>query len=613
MNDRNLAFQYALMHSKTNYNKTIMKKKIFFLSTLLALGFSGCSNEENIETGNSEEIRVAVTFDIGTTTRAIDDSYLKEVTLYTFKADGEFVDAQTTTMNGGSITFPGKGSYLIEAIANENSDKLQGLKDYEDFKTRTTVYDNATAGRLQMRDVQTAELTNVSPRPSIHFSMRRLVSRINIVNNVEGFVLTKATLAGAMKQSYFYKSEDESMDYWNLNPEETEDKTVTAFTPSQADGNTYNSVFYVYECPNDQCELALDVEGTIDGIEHAVPTLDKEAFLNDKQHAPLRRNAQYTVELNEVDGAIVATLEVSDWDEGEETEGAIVSPNNGNTIEVTVEPAETTGGEYTIADEAERKVEDLAVYLFDAAGKLEKAHTGLLSEPWTPESTGKGQKITLNNILTKEAKTLYIVANAAANKTASLENLAADITASDFEALMATAATGNLSCPLLMFKKVEISAEEWTEDVVKVSAVLERAAARIDLRVKVESGFIPETVKLVNANNQSLVIASTAAAATDPLTLEATVKTSEAKEGYLDYPQLFYTYSIGSTEGMYLLLEGTQQSGDNTAQAIYKKPLSEMEFNAIAHNTCYTITIEDVKNVPLVTEGGVSGGVADDD
>lgn len=590
-----------------------MKKKIFFLSTLLALGFSGCSNEENIETGNSEEIRVAVTFDIGTTTRAIDDSYLNEVTLYTFKADGEFVDAQTTTMNGGSITFPGKGSYLIEAIANENSDKLQDLEDYDDFKTRTTVYDNATAGRLQMRDVQTAELTNVSPRPSIHFSMRRLVSRINIVNNVEGFVLTKAKLAGAMKQSYFYKSEDESMDYWNLNPEDTEDKTVTTFTPSQAGGNTYNSVFYVYECPNDQCELALDVEGTIDGIEHAVPTLDKEAFLNDKQHAPLRRNAQYTVELNEVDGAIVATLEVSDWDEGEETEGAIVSPNNGNTIEVTVEPAETTGGEYTIADEAERKVEDLAVYLFDAAGKLEKAHTGLLPDGWTPESTADGQKITLNNILTKEDKTLYIVANAAVNKTASLENLAADITASDFEALMATAATGNLSCPLLMFKKVEISAEEWTEDVVKVSAVLERAAARIDLRVKVESGFIPETVKLVNANNQSLVIASAAAAATAPLTLEATVETPEAKEGYLDYPQLFYTYSIGSTEGMYLLLEGTQQSDDNTAQAIYKKPLSEMKLNAIAHNTCYTITIEDVENVPLVMEGGVSGGVAGDD
>lgn len=590
-----------------------MKKKIFFLSTLLALGFSGCSNEENIETGNSEEIRVAVTFDIGTTTRAIDDSYLKEVTLYTFKADGEFVDAQTTTMNGGSITFPDKGSYLIEAIANENSDKLQGLKDYEDFKTRTTVYANATTDHLQMRDVQTAELTNVSPRPSIHFSMRRLVSRINIVNNVEGFVLTKATLAGAMKQSYFYKSEDESMDYWNLNPEETEDKTVTAFTPSQTGGNTYNSVFYVYECPNDQCKLALDVEGTIDGIEHAVPTLDKEAFLNDKQHAPLRRNAQYTVELNEVDGAIVATLKVSDWDEGKETEGAIVSPNNGNTIEVTVEPAETTGEDYTIADEAERKVEDLAVYLFDAAGKLEKAHTGLLSAGWTPESTADGQKITLNNILTKEAKTLYIVANAAANNTASLESLAADITASDFEALMATAATGNLSCPLLMFKKVEISTEKWTEDVAQVSAVLERAAARVDLRVNLKSGFTPETVKLVNANDQSFVIASAAAAATAPLTLEAIVNKPEAKDGYLDYPQLFYTYSIESTEGMYLLLEGTQQSGDNTAQAIYKKPLSEMGFNAIAHNTCYTITIEDVENVPLVMEGGVSGGVAGDD
>lgn len=583
-----------------------MKKQIFFLSALLALGFSGCSNEENIETGNSEEIRVAVTFDIGTTTRTVDESYLNEVTLYTFKADGEFVDVQTTTMNGGSITFPGKGSYLIEAVANEKSE-LQGLTDYNDFKTRTTVYANATTDRLQMRDVQTAKMTNPNPRPSIHFSMRRLVSRINIVNNVEDFVLTEAKLTGAMKESYFYKSEDETMDYWNL--EDTEDKTVTSFTPSTPGGNTYSSVFYVYECPNDQCDLALDVKGTINGIEHAVPTLGKEAFTGN--HNPLRRNTQYTVELNEVDGAIVATLEVSDWEEGEETQGATVSPN-GSTIEVSVTTATTTGEDYTIADEAERKVEDLSLYLFDAEGNLEKAHTGLLSSEWTPTSTGDGQKITLNNILTQENKTLYIVANATANNTTSLNNLSVGTTTtSDFEALIANTPTGNLSCPLLMFKKVVIF--EWTEDVAQVSAVLERTAARIDLRVNVESGFIPQSVKLVGANDQSYVIASTAATATAPLTIETTVETPEAEGDYLNYPQLFYTYSIGNTEGMYLLLEGTQRSGDNTAQAIYKKPLSNMTgFNKIDHNTCYTITINDVEGVPLVAEGEIGGGVVED-
>ena len=63
---------------------------------------------------------------------------------------------------------------------------------------------------------------------------------------------------------------------------------------------------------------------------------------------------------------------------------------------------------------------------------------------------------------------------------------------------------------------------------------------------------------------------------------------------------------------MYLLLEGTQKSGANTAQAIYKKPLNEMNLNKISHNTCYTITIEDVSGVPLVTEGGIGGGVVED-
>lgn len=586
-----------------------MKKQIFFLFALLALGFSGCSNEENIETGNSEEIRVAVTFDIGTSSRAANESYLSEVTLYTFKEDGQFVDAQNTTMNNGSITFPGTGKYIIEAIANENG-TLQGLKNYDDFKTRTTVYANAIPGRLQMRGVQTAKVTNVNPSPAIHFAMRRLVSRISIENNVKDFVLTYAHLTGAMKQSYFYKDDVENMDYWNLT--ETEDKTVTTFTPSTTGGKTtYNSVFYVYECPNDKCSLTLDMKGTIDGIEHIVPTLDEEAFIGN--HKPLRRNVQYTVKLNEVDGAIVANLEVSDWEEGDETEGAIVSPN-GNTIEVTVTPAAAAGENYAIADEAEREVKDLAVYLFDAEGKLEKAHTGLLSTAWTPANMGDSQKITLNNILNKENKTLYIVANAAANNTVSLNNLQEkSTTTADFEALMATAATENLSCPLLMFKKVEIAAEGWNGEVAQVSAALERVAARIDLRVSVNSGFTPETIKLVGANDQSFVIASAAATATAPLTLQATVAAT-AEGDYLNYTRLFYTYSIGSTEGMYLLLEGTQKSGSSTAQAIYKKPLSEMEgFDKIEHNTCYTITIDNVNNVPLVTGGEISGEVIDND
>ena len=36
-------------------------------------------------------------------------------------------------------------------------------------------------------------------------------------------------------------------------------------------------------------------------------------------------------------------------------------------------------------------------------------------------------------------------------------------------------------------------------------------------------------------------------------------------------------------------------------------------FDKIEHNTCYTITIDDVNNVPLVTGGGISGEVIDND
>ena len=63
---------------------------------------------------------------------------------------------------------------------------------------------------------------------------------------------------------------------------------------------------------------------------------------------------------------------------------------------------------------------------------------------------------------------------------------------------------------------------------------------------------------------------------------------------------------------IYLLLEGTQKSGDKTADAIYKKPLSEMEFSKIEHNTCYTITIDDVDGVPIVAGGNIDGEVVED-
>lgn len=579
-----------------------MKKQIFFLSTLLALGFSGCSDKENIETGNSEEIRVAVTFDIGANTRVVNDSYLNDVTLYVFDEDtGAYVSTQETQIKGGTITFPGKGSYIVEAIANEKND-LQNLKDYEDFKSRTTVYGNATEGCLQMRGVQTAKVTNATPNPSISFAMRRLVARINIVNEVTDFKLTEAKLTGAMSASHFYTNE--SMSNWTAS--DAQEMTVNSFAENP-DNDTYTSVFYVYECPNDQCNLALDVKGTIDGIEHAVPTLDKDVFIGN--HDPLRRNVQYNVTLNEVDGAIVATLEVTDWEEGGETGGAVVSPD-ANSIEVEIASATAGTSAYATAFPAECAVNDLSVYLFCAEGTLEKAYTNLLTKEWTPQNVDEGKKIILKDVPTTGGKTLYIIANAA--QATSLADVTENTTKDDFKALLAVNATGNLECPLLMFKEVEIAAEGWTDNVAQVSAVLERAAARIDLRVNDESGFTPEKITLAGANNSSYVIASTAASGT-PISLKGTVKASDnAEEGYKLYPQLFYLYSANSTEGMYLLLEGTQKSGAKTADAIYKKPLSEMEFSQIEHNTCYTITIDDVDGVPIVAGGSIGGGVVED-
>nr|WP_305210823.1 fimbrial protein [Bacteroides intestinalis] len=578
-----------------------MKKQIFFLSALLALGFSGCSDKENIETGNSEEIRVAVTFDIGTNTRAVNGLFLGQVTLYVFNEETEaYVSTQETQIEGGTITFPGKGSYIVEAIANEKNN-LKGLKDYEDFKSRTTVYDNAKEGCLQMRGVQTAKVTNVTQNPSMYFQMRRLVARINIVNEVTDFKLTEARLSGAMSASHFYT--DESMGYWTAS--ETQEMTVSSFAENP-ENDTYKSVFYVYECPNAQCNLSLDVKGTIDGIEHAVPTLKTVDFIG--KYAPLRRNVQYNVTLNEVDGAIVATLEVTDWEEGEETGGAVVSPD-ANSIEVEISATAGTSA-YATAFPEECAVNDLSVYLFGAEGTLEKAYTNLLTEEWTPENVDEGKKIILKNVPTTGGKTLYIIANA--EQATSLTEVSENTTKDDFKALLAVNATGNLKCPLLMFKEVEITAEGWTDNVAQVSAVLERAAARIDLRVNDESGFTPEKVTLVGANSSSYVIASTAASGT-PINLEGTVEASNNEEaGYKLYPQLFYLYSTGSTEGMYLLLEGTQKSGDKTADAIYKKPLSEMEFSKIEHNTCYTITINDVDGVPIVAGGNIDGEVVED-
>lgn len=588
-----------------------MKKQIFFLSALLALGFSGCSNEENIEAGNSEEIRVPVTFDIGTDTRAVNEDYMSEVDLYLFDAEGKFVNVQETHLDKestGSITFPQKGAYTVEAIANEQH-KLNltaGSSTYEDFKAQTTVYANAKTDKLQMRDVQTAKLSNANPRPHLYFKMRRLVSRINIVNEVPDFVLTKATLQNAMAKSYFYVNEEDMANYWKLT--ETETKEATAFTAA-ADGKTYYSVFYVYECPFDQCNLSLDVQGTIDGVEHNVPTLGKNAFLGN--HQPVRRNTQYTVTLKEVDGAIVATLEVSDWEEGEELNGTEVTPE-GVSLEVTVEDVAVKDGEaYEIATEEEREVKDLNFYLFNAEGTLERAYTGLDNTAWTPANQGNGKKVKLTNILTTGAKTLYVVANTEGNAT--LDVTEGATTATQFETLMVTKAGNALACPLLMFKKVAIAAESWSEEgVATATAKLERVAARIDLRVNYDSAFEPESIQLVGANGVSYVIAETPAAGSTT-TLEKSGLAGTKEGDYLVYKQLFYTYSIASTEGMYLLLKGKQSFDDESAEAIYKKPLSEMTgFSRIDHNTCYTITIDDVDLPASITSwGGNVGGDVD--
>lgn len=592
-----------------------MKKQILFLSALLALGFSGCSNEENIETGNSEEIRVAVTFDIGTDTRAINENYMREVDLYLFDEEGKFLNRQETFLDenySGSITFPQKGSYKVEAIANESVKlALTTESTYEDFKKLTTVYSNANADKLQMRGMQTATVTNRTPNPRMYFAMRRLVSRINIKNEVEDFVLTQATLKNVMKESYYYKSENEAdiANYWQLT--ETEDKVATTFPAAAADGIQY-AVFHVYECPNDKCELSLDVQGTIDGIEHTVPTLTKEAFTG--TYDPLRRNTQYTVTLKKVDGAIVATLEVSDWAEGGETNGTEVTPE-GASIEVEVSTVEDeNAADYVLATEAEREVKNLNFYLFNAEGVLENAYINVDGCAWTPSNQGNGKKVKLTNILSTGAKTLYVVANTEGNATLNVTE--GTTTVEYFEALMAAEATDNLSCPLLMFKKVEIAAEGWNEEgMAQAVAVLERAAARIDLRINYDNGFEPETIELVNANGNSYVIATTPATA-KAITLKKSVTTgtdnlvTEGENQYYVYPQLFYTYSIASTEGMYLLLKGKQYVGDESAEAIYKKPLSEMTgFSKIDHNTCYTITIDEVDGVPGVWGGNVGGDV----
>lgn len=592
-----------------------MKKQILFLSALLALGFSGCSNEENIETGNSEEIRVAVTFDIGTDTRTINENYMREVDLYLFDEEGKFLNRQETFLDenyNGSITFPQKGSYKVEAIANESVKlALTTESTYEDFKKLTTVYSNANADKLQMRGMQTATVTNRTPNPRMYFAMRRLVSRINIKNEVEDFVLTQATLKNVMKESYYYKSENEAdiANYWQLT--ETEDKVATTFPAAAADGIQY-AVFHVYECPNDKCELSLDVQGTIDGIEHTVPTLTKEAFTG--TYDPLRRNTQYTVTLKKVDGAIVATLEVSDWTEGGETNGTEVTPE-GASIEVEVSTVEDeNAADYALATEAEREVKNLNFYLFNAEGVLENAYINVDGCAWTPSNQGNGKKVKLTNILSTGAKTLYVVANTEGNATLNVTE--GTTTVENFEALMAAEATDNLSCPLLMFKKVEIAAEGWNEEgMAQAVAVLERAAARIDLRINYDNGFEPETIELVNANGNSYVIATTPATA-KAITLKKSVTTgtdnlvTEGENQYYVYPQLFYTYSIASTEGMYLLLKGKQYVGDESAEAIYKKPLSEMTgFSKIDHNTCYTITIDEVDGVPGVWGGNVGGDV----
>lgn len=427
-----------------------MKKYIYYLfGALLAVAFYSCTSEENAMDGNTGR-RITVSFGLpedAASTRVDEttedtgaESALHQADLYCFDYTGGVKGVLKKIIHFGEAALRQRnttielenGDYYIEAITNEDHLDLQeGVSDYDDYlklRAKEDYERSIEEAGFIMQGANTARVTNTTTALDIHFTMVRLVSRIDVVNQVDGLTITGATMQNSVTQSFYVEDPSSTI------AKEAESKATRNKTGLNVATGQSVQIFYTYEGLAMVSGLKISFEGTDEeGIEYAsLPIVD---FENQNDHPAFVRNSLYTVTLTEVDGAIKAEVTVSDWnsqsienevkveDDLEVTvnpEGSGVTLNDDKAVageEKTIQvPAE--GATFSVISESDNIAVEVVV--LNGADWLTVTETRSLVQNFqvvvaenTAETERTGQFV-VRNMLKPEVKVTYNVVQAGA-------------------------------------------------------------------------------------------------------------------------------------------------------------------------------------------------------
>lgn len=272
------------------------------------------------------------------------------------------------------------------------------------------------------------------------------------------------------------------------------------------------------------------------------------------------------------------------------------------------------GDPYKIASVAERKVNNLDLYLFDAVGGvLERVYENLLGGAFNPTDQADSKSISFT-VEGENNKTLYFVANA--SKEAALKEVAVGVTTkTEFLAYLTNIIAGEnnqISCdgnnPLVMTTDAAITAPVG-DDISLGNLTLKRVVARVDIH-NFENNLKINKVTMEGARSASYILPATASYAATAVTLKSnwdfatgTPAVLAAEAPHINagkgYASVFYPYEcakpLTAANAPYLMVEGILFPSAGNVAAKFKIPFVDEngEPFAIERNKRYIVVINN--------------------
>lgn len=305
----------------------------FVAALLLTLSFSSCSNENESLNKGDDDVVTRVSFSIAipkgepvtyATTHDVDEYGIESLWLYEYNADGKLLSLPVNiksklTGTGPEYTYEkdilgkDKGTRRFIFVANEVAPSdivigttLDALKSKIATKVLAAKASSKTlfnylnyVSRLPMTGAAVqagSELIAISGAPaSVSVEMTRIVSRIDINNQVPNMTITSLKLKNVNSHSYIFLNND-----YDVPTDNTKVSGITPFTalPTKFDFNKkMPKAFYLYEGHQTTKEdaLQLEVTGTLGGepVFYSIP------FWKDGAEVVVKRNHIYYVTLGD--------------------------------------------------------------------------------------------------------------------------------------------------------------------------------------------------------------------------------------------------------------------------------------------------------------------------